>query len=127
MLHITPMMCGGQSQGPEPTITSVSNTEERAIACGVTWRRNVGWALDFFNDAGYEIEIYDDVGLSVIASGLLTSVSPFVHDTGDTGNPALSTDGHDAQYTVRLIKKADSSVVDSMQTANVHIDTGPPC
>jgi len=130
MLHILPvMLTGGFVEGAEPAILTVDNTFGEEIACGVEWKRTVEWTMTFFNDVGYEIQIRDDAnGGMLVASGLPTSGAfELVTVTGAFGDPTFTGNFHNAQYTVELVRKATSTVVDTMQTALVTIETGAPC
>lgn len=132
MFHILPIMCGGgaESPGAEPTILSVGNVQNVSMACpaGTPWGLRISWTLDFPNDTGYEIQIRDALSLVLVVSGLPTSDPYYDHSrVADTGDPGSTGFFHNAQYDVELVKKSDSSVVQSMTTALVTVETGPSC
>lgn len=128
MLHILPVMCSGGSSagGAAPTLSAVVATEVTPIACGGGWTISVAWTLDFFNDAAYEIQIRDKTS-TIVASGLATSSSPEVVAPPDTGDPGFTGFMHDAEYTVEVVRKSDSAVVDSMLSNELTVETGPAC
>ena len=113
---------------PIPYLSVVSNTENRAIGCGATtWRRDVSWILSFYDDTNYYIEIYDEETASVAATGLTTTSSPYVHDTGKVGLSGGTGTFHYSEYTVRLKRVSDDVIVSTMTTPQEFIESGPPC
>lgn len=129
MLHILPAMCvgGGSVAAPGPVLTAVSNVENQAIDCGVPWELSVGWTLDFTDDVAYEIAIVNTITGVPVATGLLTSLGGFLVNTGEVGDPLFTGTFHNAQYTVQVVRKADSVVTDSMTTSILTVQTGPAC
>lgn len=129
MLHILPAMCTGgiSGGGAAPAFTGAAvATEVTPIACGGGWTINVAWSLDFFNDAAYEIRV-KTIGGTILASGLLTSGSPYLASPTDTGDPLFTGEMHSAQYTVELLRSIDSVVIDSVDSNIVSVETGPAC
>lgn len=125
-----PLMCTGGSDGSpgaEPTITDADCVTDTLPNCGFPWEVLVFWDLDFSNVLSYEIEIYDDVNAVVAVSGLPAASGSYPVVTTVIADPSFTGFFHNAQYTVRLVRKSDSVVVDSMQTNLVTIETGPNC
>ncbi len=126
MLHILPFAClnagpGGGVPGGAPEILTAVVSEFAAQACGVPWEVEVAWTLDFYNDTDYEIEIAGEVSSLVPSDMSYVITRP--SDTGGAGTGNV----HNAQYTVRLVRKSDMAVVDSMATNLLQVETGADC
>jgi hypothetical protein len=109
-----------------PQFTGATNVENQGIGCGVDWLLDVGWTLDIIDDVNFHIDIRD-IGNNLIATGLLLSSSPYLANTGDVGDPLATGTFHNAQFNIELVRVSDSTIVDTITTPLLTVETGPAC
>ena len=90
---------------------------------GGNWMHVVGWTVTGPNDTFYQTDIdvaHDAAGVTFVAlvTGLTTVSSTFNDDTGVAVNlyGSLSPTTYYRTYKVKIVRKSDGAVVDSLTT-----------
>jgi len=108
-----------------PDVTAVTRVASGGDMCfsGGNWMHVVGWTVTGPNDTFYQTDIdvaHDAAGVTFVAlvTGLTTVSSTFNDDTGVAVNlyGSLSPTTYYRTYKVKIVRKSDGAVVDSLTT-----------
>lgn len=111
----------------DPTLNSASQSTTQYPDCGINWTISISWNTSNPMDSTHKIRIRYYGGGSVIADDLTTSSSSYSHDTGTSGVYGQQVNYTTYRYTVELVRKSDSAVIASADTAGESIYHGYAC
>lgn len=115
------------SAGAVPTIATADMFTSTIPDCGVNWTVGVSITYTNPNNTTYKVAVYDAAGSTLIADDIGFVSSWSAYDTGFNGDPGLFTHNRSAEFTVKVIRRSDSTVMDDLLATAVTQNMGDAC